>query len=110
MKKESEIQQELRDLIKENPTLPFKIFVSDDANTGEYSWQESEINYVCVDELALFKDGISSNWYDRDDYSERLYEHLINEKYEGEELEAQYKSRMEKVEFKKFIVINIGGI
>ncbi|WWU66803.1 hypothetical protein QJR26_18745 (plasmid) [Clostridium baratii] len=109
MKKESEIQQELRDLIKENPTLPFKIFVSGDANTGDYGLEESEISSVYVEELAKIGAKENFSWYDREEYSEALYEYLKNEQeYEGEELEVQYKARMENVEFKKFIVINIG--
>ncbi|MDQ0150695.1 hypothetical protein ACFO6R_14825 [Eubacterium multiforme] len=106
---EREIQQELRDLIKENPTLPLKIFVADDANSGEFSREESYIDSVKIDEIALLENHWESTWLDREDYPDELYDYLKYVKeYEGEELEAKYKEEFAKVKFEKFIVINIG--
>lgn len=106
---ESEIQQQLRDLINENPTLPFKFFVADDANSGEFRYEESYIDSVKIDEIALLETRWEASWYNKEDYPDQLYDYLKYTKgYEGEELEAKYKEEFAKVKFEKFIVINIG--
>lgn len=109
MIKESEIQQQLKDLIKENPTLPLKFFVADDASCGDHSYEESYISKVEINEIALLEKHWDSTWHDREDYPDNLYDYLkYDKKYEGEELEAKYNEEMAKVKFEKFIVINIG--
>lgn len=109
MIKESEIQQQLKDLIKENPTLPLKFFVGEDANSGEFNYEESCIDSVKIDEIALLEQRWESTWHNKEDYPDKLYDYLKYEKkYEGEELEAKYNEEMAKVKFEKFIVIKIG--
>ena len=109
MAKESELQQKLKDLIKENPTLPIKVFVADDASSGEHNYEESYISKVEINEIALLEERWNSTWYDREDYPDNLYDYLkYVKKYEGEELEAKYKEEWEKVKFEKFIVVYIG--
>ncbi|MDQ0151164.1 hypothetical protein ACFO6R_13375 [Eubacterium multiforme] len=106
---ESEIQQQLRDLIKENPTLPFKIFAADDVNSGEFRYEESYISSVKIDEIALLEERWEATWYNKEDYPDELYDYLkYTKEYKGEELEAKYKEEFAKVKFEKFIVINIG--
>lgn len=109
MVKENEIQQQLKDLIKENPTLPLKVFVGQDANSGEFNYEESYISSVKIDEIALLEQRWESTWYNKEDYPDNLYDYLkYVKKYDGEELEAKYEKEMAKVKFEKFIVINIG--
>lgn len=105
---ESEIQQELRDLIKENPTLPLKIFVSDDANSGEYTNEESYISSVSIDELTLLEKRCVAKWLDREDYLNELIQDLEEVCQNKELIDLKIKEEMAKVKFEKFIVINIG--
>ena len=76
MAKESELQQKLKDLIKENPTLPLKFFVGEDANSGDYNYEESYISKVEVDEIALLEERWESTWHNKEDYPDKLYDYL----------------------------------
>lgn len=106
---EDKIQQKLKDLIKENPTLPIKVFVADDAICGEFSREEGYISSVHIDKLALLEEGWQSIWCNEEDYPDSLYDYLTyEEELKGEELEAKFNEEMAKVKFEKFIVINIG--
>ncbi|MEG1310472.1 MAG: hypothetical protein RR942_06585 [Romboutsia sp.] len=102
-------QQQLRDLIKENPTLQFKIFAADDVNSGDFRYEESYISSVKIDEIALLEKRWEAAWYNKEDYPDELYDFLkYSKNLEGEELENKYQEEFAKVKFEKFIVINIG--
>lgn len=99
---------ELRKMIIDNPELPLLVFASEDANSGENSWEYANIRWN-IDELALYNDEL---WVDYDEYMERLSCDLSDEEeYKGmsdEEYNNMIEEMIDNIEFTDCIVIWVG--
>ena len=98
----------LRKLIVENPEMPLLCFVSEDAHTGEYPYEQAEIYDCKVKRLTLYND----YWLDEDDYAERLANDLNDmEEYEdltNEEFCALVDEKVKNAEYVEAIVFYVG--
>lgn len=98
----------LRNLIIQNPDLPLVIFSGEDAWTGEYSYEYSDVTSVRIKELTMY----DNSWLDRDDYAESLANDLgDDDEYKAlsdDEFEQMICDKVKETEFVKAIVIYVG--
>ena len=99
--------EELKQLIKDNPTAEIKVFVNDSIDFDDYSCIEGEVYNVSINYLAIWN---GEHWMNKDDYLECLIDELWEHYYEYdyEFVENKAKEALEKVKFKKFICIYVG--
>lgn len=99
---------ELRKIILENPELPLLIFAGEEAWSGEYGYESTEVRKICIKELTEYEE----YWLNREDYEEQLTDDLSQlEEYENmpeEEFEQMIAQRVLETEFVKAIVIYVG--
>lgn len=98
----------LKNLILENPDLPLIIFAGENANDGDYAYEQVYASEGEIKELTLYKD----YWLDKDGYKEKLSNDLSDE-YEYKHLsDKEYfemiDKKVEETEFVKAIVIYVG--
>lgn len=105
MTKQSTINEKFRKIIFENPTLEFKFFVSEDANQGDWGYEECDISEPYISELALYNE---EQWLDVEDYEEKVYEELADKYKDESELNKEVDKFIKNVEFERFICVNIG--
>lgn len=73
---------ELKNLILENPELPLLVFCGEEAWSGEYGYEQADVNSVKIKEMTLY----GEYWLDADDYEEQLADgKLMTEILEKEE-------------------------
>ena len=89
------MDKEIRKLIIENPSLPIKFFVGEDANIGDYSVEVVDADYAVVEEVAYYKEMI---------YSKGDFEETLLDSYTEEEV----KQIMSNTKFERIIAIRIG--
>lgn len=98
----------LRNLIIQNPDLPLVIFSGEDAWTGEYPYEYSDVTSVQIKELTMY----DNSWLDRDDYAESLANDLgDDDEYKAlsdDEFEQMICDKVKETEFVKAIVIYVG--
>lgn len=99
---------ELRNLIIENPGLPLLVFCGDESWSGEYCYELVEAVRFCIEELIYYDDC----WMSREDYFDRLYDDLCDfEEYvdlPDEEYIKKIKAIVNQEEFVKAIVLYVG--
>lgn len=105
-KKYFENTDELKQLILDNPELPLLVFASEDANRGEWGYEQASINNVRISELTVHGD----LWLDRDDLEEKLRDELCDDYPElsDEDFDSMIKDRVNNTEFVKCIVLYVG--
>ncbi len=106
----------LRELIIENPELPLLVFVSEDANSGEYSREACNDVSAYVGEVLDCRQEVNEGrlFEDRRDFEEELGWNVEVEMREAgifpttEEIDAEVKRRTSEYEpyWKKCIIIS----
>lgn len=98
------VNDEIKKIILENPTLPLKFFVSEDANSGEYYSVQAEPTSVNIQDLTLYND----MWCDNEeDLEEEIYTSLFDGNRTEKEIENLIKEKLKEIKWEKFIVINL---
>lgn len=99
---------ELRKIILENPELPLLIFAGENAWSGEYAYESTDVRKIRIEELTLYYEF----WLNREDYEEQLANDLSEEEeYKDmpeKEFEQMIAQRVSEAEFVKAIVIHVG--
>lgn len=98
----------LRKLILENPDLPILVFCGEESWSGEYSYEQADINRGSIRELTLYKD----EWLDKDDYREKLASEMADDEQYNDLSDYDFfnliDEKVKETEFVKAIVIYIG--
>ena len=76
------VNEEFKRLIIENPTLPIRVFVGEDAWCGELAYNEASITNVSVGKIVLYK----GEYMELNDFEETLLEELANDYKSKEDL------------------------
>lgn len=97
------MQEELRKAIIENPNLEIKMFVGEDCNCGDYSYQIGEISHVEVDKITYNDD----KFYNTDDMQDHLYDILYCGQSE-KELNEEVDKTMKQIKWETAICVYIG--
>lgn len=98
----------LRKMILENPELPILIFAGDEAYTGEFSYNQANVNRIMINELTMYGDV----WVDMEDLVERLIDNFTDDeefmKMTDDEFDAAIEAKAQEYEFVETIVIYVG--
>lgn len=98
----------LREMVLANNDLPLLIFVGEEAYTGEYGYNQGDVNRIAIENLTLFGD----MWLNEDDYREKIAEQLEeDDKYthlSDEAFDTMVDMKVKTTEFIKAIVVWIG--
>ena len=98
----------LKELILNNPNLPLLIFVGEEPYTGEFPYNMTEVSFVEIEELTVYK-----NYYiEKEEYKEELM-HDLRDVEEYKELSyieyfEMIEQKVEEAEYTKAIVIYVG--
>ena len=100
--------KKLRELILNNPDLPLLIFVGEEAYTGEFHYNMTEVSFVEIEELTVYK-----NYYiEKEEYKEKLIDDLSDVEEYKELSDIEYlrmiEQKVEEAEYTKAIVIYVG--
>lgn len=102
---------ELRQLIRENPTLPLLVFAGECANSGDYSYMScSYINAYKGEYLDCAQRVNDCMCYtDRDEFEEDLANNLADGDYTDEEFDALVKEKVAEYDpyWKPCIILNV---
>ena len=105
-------EEQLKQLIIDNPELPLVIFATDDANNGDCSTMSTEILSARITEVTLYETKYESAYVYKEDFWDILYEDMsVAGKDEGlseEEFSELVKEEYEKAEFTKCICVVVG--
>lgn len=102
---------ELRQLIRENPTLPLIVFAGEDANSGDYSYMSC--SYIKAYKGEYLDCSQTVNDYmcftDRDEFEEAIADNLADRDCTDEEFDALVKKEMAEYApyWKPCIILNV---
>ena len=97
-------KEKLLKLMVENPDLELKIFVHEDANIGEFGYEESEITSVDIETL-YFYDG---NFIVDEFLERKIIDSFMIDTMTGYYTDAKFDDTVNSLETKNFIVVYIG--
>lgn len=100
-----EVQEEFKKLIIENPTLPIRFFVGEDAWSGEWAYNEAVIMSVSIQETTLHGD----EYIELEDFEDALSDELVDEYEDDEHLEEAVKDIINNTKFEKAICVRINN-
>lgn len=100
--------EKLKYLMEEYPNTEVKVMLYDvDAYTT------GNIKDVFIDKLALYRNEATgySDWIDKDDYEEIIYDDVSEQYYDQTDkfIDEKVQEEMKKIEFKNFICIIVGN-
>lgn len=100
--------KKLREIILNNPDLPLLVFAGEESYTGEYGYNQTDVNKVDVEKLTLFED----MWMGEDEYKEKLSNQMEEDsKYDNltdEEFDDIVNKKVKETEFVKAVVVWVG--
>lgn len=102
---------ELRQLIRNNPTLPLLVFAGEEANSGDYSYMSC--SYIkaykgeFLDRAQTVNDCMC--YTDRDEFEETVANSLVDGDYTDEEFDALVKKTVAEYDpyWKPCIILNV---
>lgn len=98
-----EIYENFKKLVIENPKLPIKFFVGEEAYCGEWAYNEAYINKVEIKEITLYND----EYVDKEDFEDSIYSDIEYD-YENEtELNKAIDTIVTNTKFEKAICVYI---
>lgn len=102
-KVQNEIINEFRKLVIENPNLPIRFFVGEDAWCGEWAYNEAFISSVEIAETVCYEE----EYILIEDYEDELYDRLADEYEDDDHLKDAVEEIMLKVKTEKAICVRI---
>lgn len=111
------INEKFIELVKENPDLPIKVFISGECQDEDVQWFAGDVHRCGVSEIALYMPlyGDCERYYEKsdiDDIIEDICERLCDEEeyadLPNEELDKIAKQKAEELEWQKVILIYVG--
>lgn len=93
---------ELRQLIRNNPTLPLLVFAGEEANSGDYS-------YMSCSYIKAYKGEFLMCYTGRDEFEEAVADSLADGDYTDEEFDALVKKAIAEYDpyWKPCIILNV---
>ena len=102
---------ELRQLIRANPTLPLLVFAGESANTGDYSYMSCSYIKAYKGEFLDCAQTVNDCmcFTDRDEFEEAIADSLADSDCTNEEFDALVKKEMAEYDpyWKPCIVLNV---
>lgn len=102
---------ELRQLIRENPTLPLLVSAGESANTGDYSYMSCSYIKAYKGEVLDCAQRVNDCmcYTDRDEFEEDLADALADGDYTDEEFDALVKEKVAEYDpyWKPCIILNV---
>ena len=110
-----EINEKFVQLVRENPDLPIKVFISGECYAGDGNWFAGDVYGCEVTEIVSFEMYEEPRYYTKDDIDdivEYIEEDICDEdeykNFSDEELERVAKQKAEELEWEKVILIWVG--
>lgn len=100
-----EICEDFRKLVIENPTLPIKFFVGEEAYCGEWNYNEAYIVKAEIKEIVLDKE----EYVDIEDLADRIYSEIEYDYEDENELNKAVNDIISKIKPEKAICVYINN-
>lgn len=99
---------ELKKLIVENPELPLLIFVGEESNSGEYTYESVDGGYTCIKELTM----CGEYWVEKEEYADKVKDEMCDDEQYATLSDSDFDAAAENIvnntAFIKAIVIYVG--
>lgn len=102
-KTKNEIINEFRKLVIENPNLPIRFFVGEDAWCGEWAYNEAFITSVSISETVCYEE----EYIEFEDYEDELYERLADEYQNDDHLKEAVEKILSETKTETAICVRI---
>lgn len=102
-KVQNEKINEFRKLVIENPTLPIRFFVGEDAWYGDWAYNEAFITSVDISETVCYEE----EYIKLEDYEDELYDRLADEYEDDDHLREAVEKILSNVKTETAICVRI---